>query len=111
VKYLANFVDAIANVRAPAAKIDRDVPVTGMGRCDDGREALIVTAVVIKSSAAAIRTKVHVIGEHDVALSVAIDGDGLTIFEVLAGVNESHVTFLSRENVFLMREKSYRARD
>jgi hypothetical protein len=69
--------DAVPNVCATTTEIDSYIPMTGMRHGNLGRKRLIKTAVICVASAAAVRAKISVIHNADVALVRAFDNDSV----------------------------------
>ena len=74
----------VTNIRAPAAEIDRNIPVIGVRNNNLRRKVLIMSAVILKSAAAPVRGKIAIGGNHEIALSIAIQLHDVATVQILA---------------------------
>ena len=88
--YKPILAQAIADVGASAAYVESNIPVTSMGGSDDRGKGFEMPAVVAEPFAAPIGIEVAIVGEHHVALSVAVHAEGLATFQKFPGMNEVH---------------------
>lgn len=72
------------------SNVQRDVPVAGVRRSDDDGEAPIKSTAIGEAPAALEVLKLAVGSEHDIALGVAVNSNGVTVVQILSGVNKLH---------------------
>ena len=70
--------------------IQRDVPITGMRRDEDGGKAPVKPTAIGATLASLEPRKLSVRSEHDVALGVALNANGVSVVKILSCVDELH---------------------
>jgi hypothetical protein len=70
-------VDAVVDVGSPPAKIDRHIPISGMGNGNAGGEALEEASIVRMLSTGAVSLKIGVVHKPHIALVAALDDDDI----------------------------------
>jgi hypothetical protein len=70
-------VDAVVDVRATTAKIDRDVPITVVGNRDTSGQSLEEAAIGRMLATGAIRMKIGIVRKPHIALVAALHNDNV----------------------------------